>query len=95
MGIGGKIFDSIQAIYSDLKCKVKVVTRVVILSQLMWVSGRDALYHRFYLYIYSAYVNDLMEELRRENVGPGIEVNGIRIPGLMFADDICIVICAE
>ena len=29
-----------------------------------------------------------MEELRRENVG--IEVNGMRIPGLMFADDIVI-----
>ena len=36
--------------------------------------------------LFSAYVNDLMEELRRENVG--IEVNGIRIPGLMLADGI-------
>ena len=32
--------------------------------------------------IFSAYVNDLMEELRRENVG--IEVEDIRIPGMMF-----------
>ena len=30
-------------------------------------------------------MNDLMEELRRENVG--IEVEDIPIPGLMFADD--------
>ena len=40
--------------------------------------------------LFSAYVNDLMEELRRENVG--VEVDGIRILGLMFADDILLLV---
>ena len=84
-GYCGKIFDLIQAIYSDLKCKVKVgdtcsdsfpvdvgLRQGCVLSPIL----------------FSVYVNDLMEELRRENVG--IKVNGIRIPGLMFADDIVI-----
>ena len=69
LGIGGKIFDSIKAIYSGLKCKVKV--GCVLLPIL-----------------FSTYMNDLMdsEELRRENID--IAVEDIRIPGLMFADDI-------
>ena len=43
----------------------------------------------------SVYVNDhdLMEELRRENIG--IVVNGIRIPGLMLADDTVIFVESE
>ena len=85
LGIGGKIFDSIKAIYSDLKCKVKVGDKCsdsfpvdVGLRQGCVLSP----------ILFSAYVNDLMEELRREHVG--IEVEDIRIPGLMFADDIVV-----
>ena len=85
LGIGGKIFDSIKAIYSDLKCKVKVGDKCsdsfpvdVGLRQGCVLSP----------ILFSAYVNDLMEELRREHVG--IEVEDIQIPGLMFADDIVV-----
>ena len=57
LGIGGKIFDSIKAIYSDLKCKVKVdsdsfpvdvgLRQGCVLSPIL----------------FSAYVNDLMNML--------------------------------
>ena len=62
LGIGGKIFNSIQAIYSDLKCKVKVGDKCSD-SFPVDVGLRQGCVLSTILF--SAYVGDLMEELRR------------------------------
>ena len=63
LGIGGKIFDSIKAIYSDLKCKVKVGDKCSDFFPVDVGLRQGCVLSPI---LYSAYVNDLMEELRRE-----------------------------
>ena len=82
LGILGKILQCIKAVYSDVKCKVKIGGEVgndfsglrqgCVLSPLL----------------FSLYVNDLMEVLRQEEIG--VRVDNLIIPGLMFADDLVI-----
>ena len=85
LGIQGKILQCIKAVYSDVKCKVKIGGEV----------GNDfsvttGLHQGCVLspLLFSLYVNDLMEVLRCEEIG--VRVDNSIIPGLMFADDLVI-----
>ena len=85
LGIQGKILQSIKAVYSDVKCKVKIGGEVGNEFSVTTGLRQGCVLSPL---LFSLYVNDLMEVLRREEIG--VRVDNLIIPGLMFADDLVI-----
>ena len=85
MGIQGKILQCIKAMYSDVKCKVKVGGEVGSNFSVTTGLRQGCVLSPL---LFSLYVNDLMEVLRREEIG--IRIDNLTIPGLLFADDLVI-----
>ena len=83
LGIHGKFLDSIESLYENVSCSVKVNS-----SLTEWFQVTQGVKQGCVLSptLFSIYVNDLVKELNAVNCG--IEIDGKLISALLYADDI-------
>jgi hypothetical protein len=83
MGVQGKMWRQIQAMNKDLRSKVRLP-----FGETEWYDVKRGVAQGAVEspWLYSSFVNGMADELRR--LGLGVMIGGVRVPLLMYADDI-------
>ena len=88
-GFGGKFMRIIKEMYREQKRKVKIKN-----GWSKWIKTNKGLRQGcvFSPLLFTIYINEIQEELMKKG---GMEIDGTKIPGLVFADDIVIIANTE
>ena len=82
-GLNGKIMKVLQSLYSNVKCCIRINNRNTDLFEVSTGVKQGCLLSPI---LFSMYINDLTFDLK--NSGFGIDINGEKIPLLLYADDL-------
>ena len=90
MGINGNLYHSLKSIYENIKCNVRING-----NYSDWFDVSSGLKQGCLLspLIFNLYINDLT--LALEATGLGIDIKGINISSLLYADDLALVAESE
>ena len=86
-GLNGKILKVLQSLYSNVKCCIRINNRNTDLFEVSTGVKQGCLLSPI---LFSMYINDLTFELK--NSGFGIDINGEKIPLLLYADDLVLLV---
>ena len=86
IGINGKIFKSLQAIYENIKCSVRINGHYT-----DWFDVDTGLKQGYLLspLVFNLHINDLIIAL--EAAGLGIDLDGTTVSALLYADDLALI----